>query len=112
MIDLAAIAEVFGLFRTALGAVKDAKELLPGHQQKVVDETLEKAGIAAAAAEAQLAQELGYQLCKCAWPPRIMIRKQVESGVRGSGKDAFRRESWVCPSCGELIVVRASPYAA
>src|SRR5216683_7008360 len=97
MIDLATIAEVFGLFRTAVGAVKDAKELLPTHQQKVVDETLEMASIAAAAAEARLAQELGFQLCKCTWPPPIMRR--TSTGNVESRAQHTRWETWRCLSC-------------
>jgi hypothetical protein len=73
MFDMSSIAEAFGLLRSALGLVKDAKEILPKHQQKVVDETLQKANQASQVGEAKLASELGYQLCQCTWPPQIML---------------------------------------
>jgi hypothetical protein len=101
--DLAPFLEAFGLLRTALGAVKDAKELLPKHQQAVVDETLIKAGLAAAAAEAQLAQGLGYQLCQCTWPPQIMRR--TSTGEVLSRAQQVRREEWICLGCHQSLTV-------
>jgi hypothetical protein len=101
--DLASIGEVFTLLRTALGAVKDAKELLPKHQQKVVDETLEKADLASKVAEAKLAQELGYQICQCTWPPQIMRR--WSSGNTASRAQDTRWEEWFCPSCRQPLTV-------
>jgi hypothetical protein len=101
--DLASILEMFGLFRTALGAVKDAKELLPKHQQTVVDETLIKAALVAAAAEAQLAQGLGYQLCQCSWPPQIMRR--TSTGEVLSRAQQVRWEEWMCLSCHQSLTV-------
>jgi hypothetical protein len=103
MFDLATIAEGFGLLRTAIGAVKDTKELLPKHQQTVVDQTLMRASLAAAAAEAQLAQGLGYQLCQCTWPPQIMRR--TSTGEVLSHAQQVRWEEWRCLICGQTVRV-------
>jgi len=103
MFDLATIGEAFRLVRTALGAVKDAKELLPQHQQKAVEETLERADMAAAAAEAQLARGLGYQLCQCTWPPQIMRR--TSTGEISSRAQHVRWEEWRCLNCYQALTM-------
>src|SRR5438105_1064878 len=69
--DLSSITEIFGLIRNALGLARDAKDLLPAHQQNPIEEALYKAELVAATAEAKLAVELGYRLCRCTWPPQI-----------------------------------------
>jgi hypothetical protein len=103
MFDLTSIAETFGFLRSALGLVKDAKDLLPKHQQKVVDETLQKADQASRIAEAKLAQDLGYQLCQCTWPPRIMRR--TSTGDVQSRAQHTRWETWTCLGCRQPLTV-------
>jgi hypothetical protein len=103
MFDLASIAETFGLLRSALALVKDAKDVLPKHQQKAVDETLQKADQAAKIAEANLAQGLGYQLCQCTWPPQIMLR--TSSGDVQSRAQHTRWETWRCFLCFQELTV-------
>jgi hypothetical protein len=63
------------LFRTAIGAGKDALGLLPdGGEREAATQTLEEAGKAAQIAEATIAQALGYELCKCEIPPIPMLK--------------------------------------
>jgi hypothetical protein len=92
--DLSSITEIFGLLRSALGLAKDAKDLLPTHQQKPIEEALHKAELAAMTAEAKLAVELGYHLCRCTWPPQIMTRSYGTLDLPG-----LRRELWWCARC-------------
>jgi hypothetical protein len=98
--DLSAITEMFGLFRSALGAVRDVKGLLPAHQQKPIEETLQKAELVAMTAEAKLAAELGYRLCRCTWPPQIMTRASHGSGLTGV-------ENWLCARCRAIETFKA-----
>jgi hypothetical protein len=99
MMDLSSITEMFGLFRSALGAVREVKDLLPAPQQKPIEETLQKAELVATAAEAKLAAELGYQLCRCTWPPQIMTRLSHGS-LTGSGY-----QTWWCARCRTMETV-------
>jgi hypothetical protein len=105
--DLASITEMFGLFRSAVGAVRDVKGLLPAHQQKPVEETLQKAELVAKTAEAKLAAGLGYQLCRCSWPPNIMIRTSA-GRLMGRPGQAYRNETWKCEACGNTHMAAAS----
>src|SRR5947207_12022585 len=70
-------------FGIALGAARDVMGLLPPHQQKSIEATLNEAALMAKTAEAKLAEELGYELCRCTWPPNIMIRTSA-SRMMGS----------------------------
>jgi hypothetical protein len=70
----AALASYAAAWREMPRLVKDAKELLPKHQQEVITETLQKADQASRIAEVKLAQDLRCQLCQCTWPPQIMRR--------------------------------------
>jgi hypothetical protein len=93
--DLSSITEIFGMIRGALGLAKDAKDLLPAHQQKPIEEALHKAELAAMTAEAKLAMELGYHLCRCTWPPQIMTR--MSRGILDL--PGLSSELWWCARC-------------
>jgi hypothetical protein len=106
-LDLQSLAEMFAIVRSGVGALKDLIGLIPASQRKAAEETLEKADLAFRTAEAKLAKELGYQLCQCTWPPQIMIR--VSAGrMMGSGTQAYRNESWKCPTCKNTVMVSAN----
>ncbi len=87
---LAAAKTGFDLLRTALGAVKDAKELLPTDQKEAVAATIEASERQFALAEAEIAKGLGYDLCKCQFPPTIMLR----AGYMRDGTIVYE-----CPTC-------------
>lgn len=62
------------LFSEAIGLAKKTKDLLPEPKDKeTIEKSLNAASKAADLAEAQIAQALGYNLCKCSFPPQIML---------------------------------------
>lgn len=82
------------MFKTAIGIAKDAKDLLPdGEQKKTLVSSLDTAERTTGIAEAQIAKGLGYDLCKCTFPPQIML----SIGYQGS------IERYQCPNCKQII---------
>lgn len=78
------------MLTSALSLVREAKELLPDNdKKKSMEDKLDAAEKATKTAEAQIAQSLGYQLCKCTFPPQIML----SAGYREN------REEFRCPAC-------------
>ena len=59
--------------RGLLGLYKDAQATLPADKQEAVSRALEEADKQFRIAEAQLAQGLGYPLCRCRFPPTPML---------------------------------------
>ncbi len=91
--DWSALKNALGLFKDAIGLAKDAKELLPiGDKKTTITQSLEKAEKAANLAEAQIAKSLGYQLCKCTFPPQIMMSIGYEE----------YDEKFRCPNCNKI----------
>ncbi len=93
------IDEIKGAFETlstAIAALKSAKDLLPSSKQKsLAEEAIDKAASTAKLAEAQAAQAFGYPLCRCNWPPTIMVLT-----VQGSRQSVFH-----CSTCaGDFLV--------
>jgi hypothetical protein len=85
--DYTDLATAFATMKSALGLVKAAKDLLPDSPQKKASETaLNEAERAVEIAESQIAQQMGYTLCHCDFPPGIALRKP-DGSIR-------------CPKCG------------
>ena len=85
----------FDLLRSALGIVKDVQGVLPaGEKKDAVVASLEEAGRQLRMAEAQIAQALGYELCRCSFPPTPML--QVGHYFTSSHRRINVHE---CPSC-------------
>ncbi len=86
----------FQLFKEALGWAKSAKDKLPdGGQKTSVEENLEEAEKTGKLAEAQIAKALGYHLCQCTFPPRIML---------SAGYDQQQHEEqFRCPACNKIV---------
>jgi len=63
------------LFREAVGAFRDvlASGGPSAEELEVARLAVEKAERELRAAEAVMAQGLGYHLCQCEWPPNIML---------------------------------------
>ena len=81
------IASAFVMVKEALGLAKAAKDLLPDSpQREASDLAFDKASRAVELAEAQIAEQLGFDLCKCSFPPAISLRQP----------DGTHR----CPKCG------------
>jgi hypothetical protein len=84
--EISTLSIAIGSLRSALGLLKDAHDLM-------IDSPKNRAAeVALATAEQQLslgaslaAQEMGYNLCKCTFPPQIALLQE------GAHK---------CPKCG------------
>jgi hypothetical protein len=115
--DLAQITTTLGLFktgfdtlRTAMGLVKDVQGVLPeGEKKDVVSRTLDEADKQLVLAEAQIAQALGYPLCRCQFPPIPMLKVGWASVQRSDVKygGQTRVDAHECPKCGQSDV---QPY--
>jgi hypothetical protein len=94
----AALKTAFDTFKSAVGLVKEIRQIAGGtpQQSKAVDEALEHAEQSAAIAEAEVAKALGYELCKCQFPPTIMLTvgRKLERAGAGTGP------VYECPKCG------------
>lgn len=94
----AAAKSVIDTLKGLFGLIKDGRDLLsPSDRQKadvIVEQSLKQLAIA----EAQLAQSLGYELCKCEFPPTPMLSVGYtrRGGVPARGQDAVVFE---CPKC-------------
>jgi hypothetical protein len=101
-----ALKAAFDAFRSAVGLVRDTEKAISRDdaQRKVVDEALDHAVRTAAIAEAEIAKALGYELCKCEFPPTVMLTVgfKSERGQTGSGP------VFECPKCGYTT---AGPWA-
>jgi hypothetical protein len=85
--DISKFIEGLGLAKGAVELLKGAKDLLPDSPKKdAAAQSLRLAEETFRIAETQAAQELGYHLCACTWPPQIALRQP----------DGSRR----CPGCG------------
>ena len=89
-LDISAWTEGLSFLGGVITILERLKGLLPdGSEKEAVIEALEKAEQAERKlkiAEAQAAQDLEYELCRCTFPPQIMLSKD---GTR-----------WECPKCG------------
>jgi hypothetical protein len=76
--------------KAALDLFKGIREELPqDDRSKKLREQIDKAEEAFKKSEAELAKKLGYRLCRCTFPPQIMLW------------DKEQRRS-VCQRCGDL----------
>jgi hypothetical protein len=86
---------IFDGLRSAIAMVREARGSPNGGQDegKLIDAAPDKASAATAIAEAEVAHALGYQLCKCEFPPTAMLT--VGSTGRGDKSGAV----YECPKC-------------
>lgn len=91
--DIAALISAVELGNKAISLFKKTIELIPnGPEKEVVDKSFNEAEKAFKLAEVKTAQELGYQLCKCTWPPQIMLSIGYEE----------YDEKFKCPKCNRI----------
>ena len=101
--DFESIKIGIGLFHEALDSLKALKDFLPkGTNREQAESKLADAERQIALGESQLAASLGYKLCKCAFPPTIMLRTGLVDG----------RENFTCHKCGADSVNRLRPTKA
>ncbi|HKR19737.1 MAG TPA: hypothetical protein VJS41_06300 [Stellaceae bacterium] len=94
---LAAIKNGMDTIRSALELFKGATETLPDSARKTaIADSVEQAEREIRLGETQIALALGYHLCRCTFPPQIMV-----SVGHTSGQHAFQ-----CPDCKKLESVQ------
>jgi hypothetical protein len=94
----------FDMLRAAIGLVRDVQGVLPeGEKKDVVGRTLAEADKQVALAEAQIAQALGYPLCRCQFPPIPMLKVGWTSVPKPDPKRGGNRmvdvDAHECPKC-------------
>lgn len=95
--DIDALKQGLSAIALALNTLKQAKDLLPpGKDKEQVSENVEKAERQLKIAEAQIAQSMGYRICKSHFPPEIMLSSD--------------NENWHCPVCGNNISPKRSVH--
>ena len=84
---LGALKDGLASLATVVGIYKQIKDSLPeGSKKEEIDEALAKAERQLKLAESQIAQGLGYRLCKNHFPPMVMLSAD--------------ERNWRCPECG------------
>jgi hypothetical protein len=97
--DIPAIVEWVTVAKGALESLKIAKSLLPaGEKADKVQAQIDKAEADLLQAQAVTAKTLGFRLCRCEFPPPIMLW------------DKNRRKS-VCQKCGDVYPPERKPIA-
>jgi len=88
-----ALKPTFDALRSAMGLLKDAKELLPPGDQRheAISKALDTAESSAKIAEAEMAKALGYELCKCQFPPTPMLTVgHIDNPAAQNGRACLR----------------------
>lgn len=84
--DIDALAKGVGVFSAALAALKQAISLLPDNASKAdVEAAYDQACRELKITEAEIANNLKYEICRAHFPPEIMLSKDDKV--------------WICPSC-------------
>jgi hypothetical protein len=82
------LMEMASLAKGSLDLLNTAIGLMPtGTDRDALQEKADQGEKSLQAAEANIAKDLGYDLCKCMFPPQIMLWKQD-------------KKMMVCDSCG------------
>lgn len=94
---LAGIKSGMDTIRSVLALVKDTTDTLPdGTRKTAITESLETAEREIRLSEVQIASALGYRLCRCTFPPQIML---------GVGQNSRGHERRQCPGCKRLETI-------
>jgi hypothetical protein len=121
-IDPTALGQWMTDAKLCLDLVKSTVSMIPkGQERQKIDKSLAQAEDALGRADVSLAQQLGYHLCQCTFPPQIMRWRENEKSFRCPREECGRRlppaldqpKSKVipaakrCPICdeGELLVI-------
>ncbi len=91
------VTEYIKASKDVIDILKSLGSLLPkGRDADAAQSRLEQAERALQASEAQLAKALGFKLCKCTFPPQIMLwKEEIKANV--------------CSSCGHNDSPPAAP---
>lgn len=94
MINLQELSLGIAALNSALDGIRKVRDLLPANKRRdEIDEGIAEAERNTKLAEAQIAQALGYQLCRCKFPPIIMLTIQSSSNI----------EIFQCPQCKRKV---------
>jgi hypothetical protein len=107
----AALKAGFDAFRSAIAGLKEIRALGGGtpEQNKLVDEALDHAVRTSVIAEAEVANALGYELCKCEFPPTIMLTVGYRGGNAGKSGPVFECAKCGYNTAGPWLFTRAAP---
>lgn len=90
---MGAIGEYLATFKTALDVLRGARDLIPESDEKeAASQAIEAAGKSIEEAQAALALELGYTLCKCQYHPVLCLFQKHD---KTTGQEISK-----CPRCG------------
>lgn len=82
------------VLKEVIGLTKDVKDLLPdGEKKDLISQRLVDLEKKSGEAEAQIAKSLGYKLCRCTYPPQIML----SIGYNKGGLEQFK-----CMKCDKI----------
>lgn len=87
----------FDTIRSVLGVIKDTQAVMPEDKKAFVAEAIEQSSRQFGIAEVEIAKGLGYELCRCEFPPTIMLTAGYFSGRGAPPKTGPVFE---CPKCG------------
>jgi len=92
--DPVAVKSGFDALKSAIETVKSLWNLYPSKpdERANIDEQIKVAEKEVALAEAQIAQALGYKLCRAHFPPIPMLKDRVHP--------TYVKEIAKCPQCG------------
>lgn len=113
---ISTVKTTFEALRSAIGLVNDTKTLLPeGEKKAAITAALATAESSSRIAEAEVAKALGYELCKCQFPPTPMLA--VGYFDRPAGRHKPADPVYECPKCrmdtaGPFTYTRTAPEKA
>jgi hypothetical protein len=93
MFDLKVFSDGVSLLGTVVSTVKSVIDILPKREKEEASRKIHEVEEKLQVAEAQIAKGLGYELCKCTWPPQIMLH----------AGDAEYGEKFRCSACGRVV---------
>jgi len=90
------ISDYLSAGKDAVTILKGLRDLIPnGKQKDDIDAKIKDAEKALRTAEAAAAKDLGYHLCRCTFPPQIMLYQAA-------------RKAHACPACPNEILTQPS----
>ena len=93
MFDLKMFSEGISVLGSLVFTIKSVIDMLPKREKEAASQKLVEVEEKLQIAEAQIAKGLGYEICRCTWPPQIMLHAgEAEYG-----------EKFRCPACGRVI---------
>ena len=93
MFDLKIFSDGVSLLGSVVSTFKTVIDILPKREKDDALQKLLEVEEKLQTAQAQTAKGLGYALCRCTWPPQIMLHAgEAEYG-----------EKFRCPECGRVV---------